>query len=195
MLIIRFSHRVGFCFVVMIHGKQVKRQPQHFKGEKYALSALWNDVFVGRSASAAYLIFLSIVSSIFNGGMKNVDIVLWIFSELQALKVNDVALPRYGTWVDEFQCSNCKFLFLLGWNMCEGFFTWLIASLFSYPLSLITHFLLINWGLDWYSVGVKHMAGGRGRPLKGPVQLADGMEECENDAGLFYFCVLLDWFI
>lgn len=37
MLIIRFYHGVGFCFVVMIHDKQVKRQPEHFKEENILL--------------------------------------------------------------------------------------------------------------------------------------------------------------
>lgn len=54
MLIICFYHGVGFCFVVMIHDKQVKRQPEHFKEENILLP-LTNDK--NKSVSAAHLIF------------------------------------------------------------------------------------------------------------------------------------------
>lgn len=64
MLIIRFYHGVGFCFVVMIHDKQVKRQPEHFKEENILLSLtdLWNDK--NESVSAAHLIFFLLFSPV-----------------------------------------------------------------------------------------------------------------------------------
>lgn len=64
MLIICFYHGVGFCFVVMIHDKQVKRQPEHFKEENILLSLtdLWNDK--NKSVSAAHLIFFLLLSPV-----------------------------------------------------------------------------------------------------------------------------------
>lgn len=64
MLIIRFYHGVGFCFVVMIHDKQVKRQPEQFKEENILLSLtdLWNDK--NESVSAAHLIFFLLLSPV-----------------------------------------------------------------------------------------------------------------------------------
>lgn len=64
MLIICFYHGVGFCFVVMIHDKQVKRQPEHFKEENILLSLtdLWNDK--NESVSAAHLIFFLLLAPV-----------------------------------------------------------------------------------------------------------------------------------
>lgn len=109
MLIIRFYHGVGFCFVVMIHDKQVKRQPEHFKEENILLSLtdLWNDK--NESVSAAHLIFfsssLSCIFRTFNEVMKNVAFIL-----VTALKMTDLAHPHKETWVGGCQLHKVMLL-------------------------------------------------------------------------------------